>query len=230
MRITHRSLAFVLVLATASMASAAGISSLFNTGVDASGNPLPNDTIGDPHYSLVSAPYPSTQTIQVITSANGYPDPPWVADDSVSAWIGPANDSIDDGPDGVYDYQTTFFASSAGTVDLTGVWSTDNEGVDIELNGVSTGNSNPNQFVVFTSFSIDSTVNAGLNTLDFLVNNDGGPTGLRVEFSSATLAATATGVPEINAGGLGSLVLIMLSSLALIEGAKAKTRPTTPHA
>jgi hypothetical protein len=220
-----RFFAFTLVLVAASVASAESVS-IFNTGVDASGNPLSDGTIGDPHYSLVSVPSGSTTDIQVLTSAGGYPIPPYIGDDSESAWIGPANDSINDGPVGVYDFQTTFFAPSAGSVDLAGNWSVDNEGFGINLNGVSTGNVNFNGFTTFTSFAIDSTVNAGLNTLDFLVNNDGGPIDLRVEFSgtSFTPSFTSSGVPEISAGGLGSLVMVLMGLLALMEAGRAKAR------
>lgn len=66
----------------------AAIPSLFNTGVDASMTPLPDGTIGDPHYSLVSVPGGTTD-ILVRTSAGGYPIPPYFGDDSSSAWIGP---------------------------------------------------------------------------------------------------------------------------------------------
>jgi hypothetical protein len=209
-----------LVLLAASVASADSIS-IFNTGVDASGNPLADGTIGDPHYSLVSVPSGTTD-IRVRTLAGGYPIFPWLDDDSSSAWIGPNNDGQVDGDPGLYDYQTTFFAASAGTVDLTGNWSVDNEGVAIDLNGVDTGNaindSGFDSFETFTPFTIISTVNAGLNTLDFIVNNDGGPTGLRVEFSGATF--TAAGVPEISATGLGSVAIILLGALGLIERAR----------
>jgi hypothetical protein len=218
MRFIFRNCAFCLILAAASVASADNVT-LFNTGVDASGNPLADGTIGDPHYTLVSVPSGTTD-IRVRTSAGGYPAYEWLGDDSSSAWIGPNNDPQVDGPVGLYDYQTTFYAPSAGTVDLTGVWAVDNEGVAIDLNGVDTGNTidgnGPDSFQIFTPFTIISTVNAGLNTLDFIVNNDAGPTGLRVEFSSTSF----TGVPEISAGSLGSLAIILLGALGLIERTK----------
>jgi hypothetical protein len=227
MRFIQRVFAFGLVLGAAVAASADSVT-LFNTGVDASGNPLADGTIGDPHYSLVSAPSGSTTDIRVRTSAGGYPVYEYLADDSSSAWIGPNNDPQIDGPPGLYDYQTTFFAPSAGTVDLTGLWAVDNEGVAIDLNGVDTGNSIDNNtdfsFQVWSSFTIDDSVNAGLNTLDFIVNNDSGPTGLRVEFSDTSF--TPAGVPEINSASLGSLALIVLGALALFEGAKARREPS----
>ena len=184
------------MLVPAAVSHAALVTTLFNTGVNASGTPLSDGTVGDPHYSLVSVPTGSTTSILVRTSAGGYPIPPYVGDDSVSAWIGPNNDSILDGPVGQYDYQTTFNLAgfNPSTASITGQWSTDNEGVDILINGVSTGNTIPNpvSYESFTPFTIGSGFVSGINTLDFLVNNDGGPTALRVEMT-ATAAAV---VPE----------------------------------
>ena len=86
----------------------------------------------------------------------------------------------------------------------------DNSVVDILLNGVSTGESNPNGFVGWTEFSIAAdegdVFNIGTNTLTFIVNNAGAPTdppgpiGLRVEFLSATER-----IPEPSSLGLLAL-------------------------
>ena len=100
-------LALALVVGGVGQVQADVITSLFNTGVDASGTPLPDGTIGDPHYSLVSVPSLTTD-IRVRTSAGGYPIPPYFGDDSLSAWIGPNNDVVINGRNGLYDYQTTF--------------------------------------------------------------------------------------------------------------------------
>lgn len=90
----------LLAVTNVSAAQAATITSLFNTGVNNSGTPLPDGTVGDPHYSLVSAPAGSTSSILVRTSAGGFPIGPYLGDDSLSAWIGPNNDSTLDGPAG----------------------------------------------------------------------------------------------------------------------------------
>ena len=153
-------LAVVVVLAFGGPLCADPIVGLFNTGVDAAGTPLPDGTIGDPHYSLVSAPGQTTE-IRVRTSAGGYPidgTGGWLGDDSISAWIGPNSDPQLDGPAGNYDYQTSFVLPSDGIVSITGQWTTDNEGVDIELNGSSTGNaiSMGNAFQSFHPFSISA--------------------------------------------------------------------------
>jgi PEP-CTERM motif len=166
------------------------ISSLFNTGVDGTGTPLPNGA-AEIHYSLVSVPG-GTTALQVATSANGFPIGPWLGDDSLSAWIGPASDTSLDGPAGIYDYQTTFDLTGfdPATASITGQWSMDDAGVDILINGVSTGPAS-SDFTSWTGFSVSSNFVAGINTLDFVINNAGGPTGLRVEMSGS-----ADPVPE----------------------------------
>jgi hypothetical protein len=187
--------AVAVLLAGSGLASASSIT-LYNTGVDSSGTPLADGTIGDPHYTLTSVPGGSTTDIRVRTSAGGYPIPPYIGDDSISAWIGPNNDSAVDGPGGNYTYRTTFNLTglNPSTASITGGWSSDNDGVQILLNGVDTGNPGTSfvQFALgFASFSISSGFVSGLNTLDFVVDNGGGPTALRVEMSG-----TASAVPE----------------------------------
>jgi hypothetical protein len=201
--------------ATLALSCAAHASSInvFSTGVNASGNVLPNGTIVDPHYTLVTVPGLTTD-IRVL--ASGFPVGTWNADDSISAWIGPNNSSQLDGPGGTYDYQTTFDLTGLDytTASLAGQWATDNTGVDILINGHSTGINSPCfACFTFTGFSISSGFGAGVNTLDFIVQNGtgigdtaAGPTGLRVEF----LSATADPAPEP-----ASFVLIGAGLLAL---------------
>lgn len=163
----------------------------FNTGVDNSGNLLPAGNT-DPHYSLVVNPDGSGSTSFVVVN-NGFPlGCCWFADGPNSQWIAPqslyftfSGDAV-----GIFDYQTTFnVTGDPSKATLSGQWATDNEGIDILINGQSTGNTipAPNQvgFASFTPFTINGGFVAGTNTLDFIVHNDGGPTGLRVEFQPA---------------------------------------------
>jgi hypothetical protein len=169
---------------------------IFNTGVDTLGNPLPDGTVGDPPYVLMTVPSGST-AIQVRTSAGGFPIGPWIADDSLSAWIKPNNPASND-PGGTYDYQTTFDLTglNPATAVLIGQWATDNQGSDILINGVSTGHTAAG-FGGWSSFTLSSGFIAGVNTLDFIVFNvpqdSGNPTGLRVEMSGT---ADPASVPE----------------------------------
>lgn len=182
-------------LAFTAAAEATSITGLFNTGVGASGVSAANFT-PEAHYALTSVPAAATTAARVATSANGFPIPPWLADDAVSAWIGPdSGGKLDlNGPTGNYTYETTFDLSglAASTASINGQWSADNTGVDILLNGASTGQTAAG-FQSFYAFNLAAGFNAGLNTLDFIVHNDSGPTGLRVEMVGT---ADSAPVPE----------------------------------
>ena len=133
------------------------ISTLYDTGVDNNGVPLPDQTIGDPHYTLVSVPppsefVPSTTTLIILDSTNDYPlntqsyMDGTLTPDGVSTWIAPNNPesySLPSPPD--YDYQTTFSLNGLDptTASITGQWVSDNYGVAIWLNGVNVGTLSP---------------------------------------------------------------------------------------
>ncbi|MGH6683860.1 MAG: PEP-CTERM sorting domain-containing protein [Pseudolabrys sp.] len=148
----------------------------------------------------------------------------------LSAWIGPDNAQNLTGPLGTYDYQITFDLTgfNAATASISGQWTTDNQGRDILLNSVSTGNSiafgsGPDNysFNSWHPFTISGGFLPGLNTLDFLINNSsvdcGGdcsvnPTALRVEMTAtASESSRATPLPAalpLFASGLGAMGFI----------------------
>ncbi len=98
---------------------------------------------------------------------------------------------------GNYTYQTFFDLTGydATQLRLVGQWAVDNSGTDILVNGISTGNTSPG-FGGFTPFTISSGLQAGLNQLDFQMNNAGtttNPTGMRIDLElQATIQATMT--------------------------------------
>jgi hypothetical protein len=191
-----------------------------NTGVDGSGNPLASGAT-DLNYTVTytGAGAPQyTGSAVAVTSAAGYPvvpNGPWLADDGFSDWISIPNGSQSAAP-GVYDYTTTFNIANnldPNTFALEGQLATDNNLVDVIVNGKTVTGISSSGFTGWTPFGLDQTdatgdFQAGLNTVTFEVNNAGSsnnPTGLRVE---ATATASTPEPGTLGMFGIGSALLI----------------------
>ncbi len=221
-----RTLALVSVLTGLCLATetdAAGIPSLFNTGVTDTGAVLPDTSI-DSHYQLIAAPTGTglgPDTFVADSSKQPLSTGDWLPNDLVSKWIAPQADQstfLDSaGVAGTYIYRTTFDLTgfNANTATISGEWATDNTGTDILINGVSTGITNSTQFSAFSAFEINSGFVSGINTLDFFVDNltlppylgDINPSGLRLE-----MVGTAT-VPEPTGLAIAALGMLMLPGI-----------------
>lgn len=188
------------------------ISSLYGTGTDNDGVLLPGGAV-DPHYTLHASADAGFPGPNAIVLSEAFPIPPWLANGPVSKWIAPNNSSGSAQP-GDYTYRLTFNLSNydpANTV-LCGQWATDNSGVNIFINGTPTGQT-VSGFGAFATFVVDSGFVAGLNTLDFVVNNaaPAGPTGLRVNLTGvsipgAGIAPTIARQPQDTLGIIGNTV------------------------
>ncbi|VTU01421.1 na-ca exchanger integrin-beta4 : Outer membrane adhesin like proteiin OS=Anabaena cylindrica (strain ATCC 27899 / PCC 7122) GN=Anacy_4636 PE=4 SV=1: Cna_B: PKD: Calx-beta: Calx-beta: PT-HINT: DUF2431 [Gemmataceae bacterium] len=156
---------------------------VFGTGVDAAGAALGDDQT-DPHYVLVSdggtGLMPGTARALV---ADGFPIGPWAGNAPDSRWVVPAaTDGDVNAAPGAYRYRTTFDLTGIdpATVTLAGQWAAD-DAATIYLNGVSTGvTTAAPAYGALVGFTLTSGFRDGANTLDFVVSNAGGPTGLRV--------------------------------------------------
>jgi hypothetical protein len=181
-----RSIAFLTVVAIALLSAAqtavlaVPIANLYNTGLDSLGNYQPTSA-PDGNYTVIASP--TGPFIPVAVDDTNYPIPPWVANNpTTSRWIG-TSQLYSDGLLGNYTYRTSFSLPAnaiLSSVTISGQWAADNSGLDILVNGNSSGN----VAVGFTSlapFSLTSGFQIGLNTVDFIVLNQGGPTGLRVD-------------------------------------------------
>jgi hypothetical protein len=215
-----------LVLAVPAMANPIAI---FNTGVDGAGLPLSDGTV-DPHWTITSGTLAFPGPDAFVSNA-GFPGL-WVANDSISKWISPdANANLEFGFGATYVYQTSFNLTGLvpTTASLSGSWASDNQTLQILLNGTDTlippncANSTADTgcFTSLHAFSIPigSSFTAGNNTLEFIVRNgavgvNGGPSGLRIE-----ITGTASPVPEPT-----TLVLIGSGLLGLAARRRRQVR------
>jgi hypothetical protein len=178
------------------------IPDIYNTGVNSVGVPLAEDAV-DPHYRLNGS-----TDVYVATEDNGFPIPPWMGNNGLSAWISPTLDTwaLADGLGTFnYRYEMTFDLTGfdPATARVAGRWATDNQGIDILLNGASKALVNTAGYGAWTPFQITGGFGAGLNRLAFIVNNGApgmpqqlDPTGLRVEiWGMASLSCPFTGAP-----------------------------------
>ncbi len=197
------------------------ITTLFNTGVAGTGALL-SEGSADAHYQLIVSADPSFPgpTVFVVLST-GHPIPgDWMANGPASQWIAPqANQDENAGggnAQGAYRFRTTFDMTgfNPSTAAIAGQWAVDDDGLDILINGHSTGIVNMTGLHTLTPFTLPGGFFVpGVNTLDFALINTGfspvNPVGLRVEIVSATAQPTA--VPE--PGGLALLCMGVLSLL-----------------
>ncbi|MER3424248.1 MAG: hypothetical protein C4293_14520 [Nitrospiraceae bacterium] len=151
----------------------------------------------DPHYTLTASADPAFPGPNaLVVNSSGPPATLWFANGPNSNWIAPRQDAGASNTVGNYTYRTAFnlAPTDLSTTVITGQWAADDAGIDVLINGGSTGiTTGTNRFTAFTPFTINSGFIAGLNTLDFRVSNQIGFTGVRVELSGDT--GTGTGVP-----------------------------------
>ena len=158
---------------------------LINTGIGSEGTK-------DPTYILLSGPTCPTGSCQTyITVSDDFPSPYRMANTVTSKWIEPVGANNNAHAVGQYVFRLTFSLEGVdlNTVLINGQWASDNQGQDILINGISTGNKSPS-LDQFSSFTISSGFHSGVNTLDFVVDNEDNPgynhlnpVGLIVEFS-----------------------------------------------
>ncbi len=196
---------------------------LFNTGVDDNGDVLVGGS-EDPHWDLsVSADtaHPGPQTFVLYDDV--YPIPPWLANGPDSKWIAPKPSQSPGNAAGDYRYRIRFDLGGLepSTAVITGRWTSDNQGTDVLLNGVSTGVTSDGNFGgLGNPFTISSGFVDGTNSLEFVVNNGGSgnnPTGVRIELSGTAEPESPPGTPpsiakepvdtDVGLGGAFSLVV-----------------------
>jgi hypothetical protein len=188
----------IILLAAMSVAVHATPLTVFNTGVSASNVVLPAGSV-DPHYT-------STSTVFVLGTINAA----WLPNTSTSKWVGPdaTDGTFTNGGNYALTYRTMVDLTGfiASTAVITGRWATDNNGLNILLNGASKGLTS-STFNAYSNFTLNSGFVSGLNTIDFSWSNVGGPGGLRVEFLTADASSA---IPE------PASIALMLSGVAAL--------------
>ncbi|HWH69030.1 MAG TPA: hypothetical protein VNT26_06580, partial [Candidatus Sulfotelmatobacter sp.] len=168
---------------------------LFNTGVGDSQVPLPGG-VADGHWQLIQSDDPAYPGPAMYVVS--FPPAAWLANSGSSRWVSPGDGVNVAG--GTYAFRTMFLLDTLdpANAQLQGNWISDNQGLDIRLNGVSLGLTNSGVLNSFTPFTVTSGFVPGLNTLDFVVSNAPGtgpnPAGLRAELHGAALPLAATAV------------------------------------
>jgi len=186
---------------------------VFNTGFDGSGNLLAGGLI-DGNYSIVGAGGPDAEVISVSLPGS------WLANTSTSKWIWEQSNGQPTGVDRTFRLSFDMTGLDLTSAILSGRWATDNTGLDIFVNGNSTGQTNTG-FSAWTGFSIDySLLLGGINTVDFVVHDFGGIAGFRAEFTTATANAASASVPEASS----TLILLGLAVVGLAAWNRRKSK------
>ncbi len=170
------------------------IPGVFNTGVDDSGVALADGEF-DNHYILAVNPGFEDGLPSVVHGSNIFPivSGPWLANNAGSKWISNQLNSATSAGlatgNGTFYYRTTIDLSAfyLPSVQISGGRAQDNVGVNILVNGSPTVPVSGTQFNVLDAFTLsaaNATFTAGLNTIDYVVQNvDGntGYTGLKID-------------------------------------------------
>jgi hypothetical protein len=179
---------------------------LWNTGVDADGDVLA-DGVTDPHYTLVSVPAPLTPGAAFKSSGN---PASWLANDpagsSGSAWIGRSPASAID-PAGVYTYRIDVDVPNISPLPtIYGRWISDNDGTNIRVNGVPSGQTRTGPFNAWTTFFVPGGdwIPGQTNTVEFDVTNISLQQGLRVEWCLPKVDSDGDGLADVVEAALGT--------------------------
>lgn len=174
---------------------------LFSSGVGADGAALPPGAV-DAHWTLTAPGTPLAQNVHV--SLNAAPvGGPWLANTGAARWLSWRPESAVSVPAASYIFKTTFDLTGfdPASVRLSARVAADNGISDIKLNGQRLKLS-ARGFDTMTRLPIPGRFAAGVNTLEFVVENDRvSPMGLRVELEGSGMLLPGGGSPRLNNPG-----------------------------
>lgn len=187
---------------TAAARLTVGLPGVYGTGVADDGSLLEPGVI-DTHYRLVTSADETAPGPDAWVLNDGWPIQAgvWMLNGPASKWIGPQPDQATGNAEGEYVYETRFTLSGVDVsrVRVLGGWATDNTGLDILVNGQSTGFT-ASGFAALAPFTIASGLVAGENVLRFRMSNlpaTPNPTGLRVDLRAIVETAVTAPTLEI---------------------------------
>ena len=214
---------FILMVVMCSEKTSYGwVDIVYGTGVLNDGASASFGSI-DMHYQITAAKDYYTGEAIPLADQNSYPvDYPGIDSRFVNAsdnarWICPAPVNMGF-PIGWYTFSTIFDLTGhdPNTFSISGDWAMDNcsNGPSMLLNGIDTGNNldiTNESFLQLYPFTITSGFQTGLNTLDFVVFNWGGPTALLVSMQSSA----AYSVPETSSVMMAAIGLLLITAMAM---------------
>lgn len=172
------------------------ISTIFNTGVGTNGQVLPPGT-RDPHYVLTVAAQGTVPTNALVVENHSA----WMANNTDSSWIGVVTPGTVNINAGAYNYLTTFQISGVnpGTAQIEINMAADDRCTNVLINGNLTGFNVVGFAALSSTFTINSGLVEGANTLEFRTLNDSttpNPGAFRAEVrGSGMVTSTNTPLP-----------------------------------
>lgn len=172
------------------------IATIFHTGVGTNGAILPPGQ-PDPHYELAVSAYSSNPPPPAIAATVMQNHPAWVANDTLSRWIGAVSNGTANLPAGLYRFRTSFDLTGYDTNGLQIVlqMAADNAVTNVALNGVSNGFNYTGHAAFGPVLTLTNGFVDGTNTLEVVTMNAGtsaSPAGFRLRASGAAVRTVPT--------------------------------------
>lgn len=153
----------------------------FATGLDASGAVLADQAV-DGHWTVKDAEG-NAFSAYAQTDALGYPNY-WLAPSATSKFISPFIDTVDPTGNGTFTYKTTFSLREGvnlAAVSLVIRCTSDNQMKSVMVNGQALPGVVDGSYSSFQTLTATTGFVVGINTVELVVANSGGPTGMRAE-------------------------------------------------
>jgi hypothetical protein len=185
------SLIYLLLAGSSALCQAANLTNLFSTGISTNGTLLYHGK-ADPHWKMASGPGPGATLTNAyaVYEQSIHRSAAWLVDDTASQWIGPQASMLNFTNTGEYRYRTSFDLSGLDldTIMLRIAVASDDQVTAVLLNDQVTGITFTNGSGVLDVEHLFNGFQSGTNTLELVVTNAGGSTGLRCVLNATGLS------------------------------------------